>query len=212
ILLDKLNCKEYEVLWREIFKIISEAQKDYPSQASVFVQSSVPEETRAKIQSLMENHGYMGEYPDFVKQGSVKGSPFVNSYGDGYFVNKKKIAVFHIHCTEIFHGEDLVVEFLCGTEMLDKDETMGDIYSCLFNSKGNTFFTTVNYESDYFDESGEAQSQNLETRVQIAVKKAELKKLSKEERKEIGIILVWVLLWLSSYFLLSLVACYLPLL
>ena len=185
-LLYKLNSKEYEIIWRDIYKIISETQKDYPSQASVLVQSSVPEETRAKIQSLMENHGYKGEYPDFVKQGSVKGSPFVNSYGDGYFVNKKKNAVFHIHCTESFHEEGLAVEFLCGTEMLDKDETMGDIYSCSFISKGNTFFTTVNYESDYVDESGEAQSQNLETRVQIAVKKAELKKLSKEERKEIG--------------------------
>lgn len=185
-LLDKLNCKEYEVLWRDIYKIISETQKDYPSQASALVQSSVPEETRVKIQSLMENHGYKGEYPDFVKQGYVKSSHFVNSCGDSYFVNKKKNAVFHIHCIESFHEEGLVVEFLCGTEMLAKDKTMGDIYSCSFNSVGNTFFTTVNYESDYVDESGEAQSQNLETRVQIAVKKAELKKLSKEERKEIG--------------------------
>lgn len=186
-LTSKLNTQKYEPLWRELYNTISKTQEEYPTRAIALCPTELLNETRSNIQKLMESHGYSGTYPDFIKKGTTRGIRLVESYGMSYFVGAKKNAAYHIHCTEDYIGDQLTVEFICGTEILRKDETAGDIYSCMFDAEGRRLFKTVSYQSNYInpDEDEECESQNLEQRVQIAVKKAELKKLTKEEQKEL---------------------------
>lgn len=184
-LVSKLDNQKYEPLWREMYNILVKTQEEYPSRVDLFCPTDLLNETRSNIQKLMEAHGYSGQYPDFVKKGEIRGVRLTESYDKSYLIGAEKNVVYHIHCSEEYFSEHLMVEFLCGTELLKKDEVAGDIYSCLFNAKGRRLFKTMSYESDYIND-GELETQDLEQRVQIAVKKAELIKLTKEERKEFG--------------------------
>lgn len=163
--------------------LIKESQSEYPSQAELCCDTKRLSETRGEIQRLMQAEGYSGTYPDFFKKGSVKRVHLAESYNMDYFVGAEKNVVFCVHCTEETFDGNLSVEFLCGTELLKKNETEGDIYSCTFDAKGRRFFTTVSYNSAV-EESSEAQD-SLEQKVKIAAKRAELKRLTKEERKAI---------------------------
>ena len=194
-LINKLNMKKYEPLWRDIYGLIADSQEEYPQKASVCCSAEQLNDERAKIQALMESHGYSGKYPDFVKCGSVRNFTLAQSYDISYFVTGGKNAVYHIHCNEEEFCDHLRIEFLCGVELIRKNEEAGDIYSCLFNSKGRSFYQSVYYECGYTDDDGEIKSDNLESRVQIAVKRAELKKLTKDERREIEVELlpIWKL-------------------
>ena len=185
-LTSKLNTQKYEPLWRELYNILVESQAEYPSRTELFCPTELLNETRSNIQKLMEAHGYSGEYPDFVKKGAIRGIRLAESYDENHFVGHEKNVVYHIHCTEEYFGEHLMIQFLCGTELLKKNETAGDVYSCVFNAKGRRLFQTMSYESEYINFNGEVETQDLEQRVEIAVKKAELIKLTKEERREIG--------------------------
>lgn len=185
-LVSKLNTQKYEPLWRELYNELVKTQENYPSKDFVYFSTELLNETRNNIQSLMEHYGYSGKYPDFIKQGFTDKIHLAESYNTTYFVGHEKNVFYHIHCTEEYFNEHLLIQFACGTELLRKDESPGDIYSCLFNAKGRRFFKTLSYESNYINEKGEKDTDDLEKRVQIAVKKAELKKLTKEERKEIG--------------------------
>lgn len=182
-LISKLNKQPYEPLWRELYQMIVDSQTDYPSKASACCSIELLKESRTNIQKLMESRGYSGEYPDFVKQGIIRGIHLAESYGMDYFIGFEKNVVYHIHCIEEYVGKHLRVEFICGTELLRKNESAGDIYSCLFNAKGRRLFRTISYESEYMNRDGEDETNDLEQRVQIAIKKAELQKLTKEERK-----------------------------
>ncbi|MGN0493295.1 MAG: hypothetical protein ACI4F7_06565, partial [Acutalibacteraceae bacterium] len=180
-LLNTLNKRKYEPLWREIFGLIKESQSEYPSQAELFCNAKLLAETRGEIQRLMEAEGYSGTYPDFHKKGSIKGVRLAESYNMDYLVGAEKNAVFRVHCTEEAFNGNLSVELLCGSELLKKNEAEGDIYSCTFDARGRRFFTTVSYNSGV-EEDSEIQD-SLGQKVKIAAKRAELKRLTKEERK-----------------------------
>lgn len=186
-LISKLNTQKYEPLWRDLYNTIVETQAEYPTEATAHCPTELLNETRSNIQKLMEFHGYSGTYPDFIKKGTIRGIHLVESYGMSYFVGAKKNVAYHIHCTENYYSGYLSIDFLCGTEILRKGETAGDIYSCMFDAKGRRLFKRVSYESDHINPDGdrECETQDLELRVQIAVKKAELIKLTKEEEKEL---------------------------
>ncbi|MCH5303294.1 MAG: DUF3878 family protein [Ruminococcus sp.] len=184
-LVSKLNTQKYEPLWREIYNILVKSQENYKSKETVCCQKELLKETRSNIQRLMEFHGYSGQYPDFTKKGSTRGVHLAESYDMSYFVGAKKNVVYHIHCIEEYFNEYFTIQFLCGTELLKKNENAGDIYSCLFNAEGRRLFQTISYESDRVNFDGERETDDLEQRVQIAVKKAELIKLTKKEREEI---------------------------
>lgn len=180
----ELNQQCYEPLWRELFSKLSKTQQDYPTKVSVCYSADKLKETRAKIQDLMESFGYKGTYPDFKKTGKIKGLHLINSYDVSYFVGMNKNAVFHIHCNEEFFNQHLMIEFICGTAILKGNETVEDIYSFLFNANDKRIFNKVTFEQDYINENNETVSDNLEQRVTIATKKAELKKLTKKEKTE----------------------------
>lgn len=184
-LISKLNTQKYEPLWRKIYDIVEKSQENYPSKASVCCSKEMLNETRGNIQKFLESQGYLGEYPDFVKEGAIQGIHLAESYDMSYFVGAEKNVVYHIHCVEEYFNEHLMIKFICGTEILRKDERMGDAFSCLFDAKGRRLYQVVSYESGYINENGEEETDDLKLRTQIAVKKAELKKLTKEEREAI---------------------------
>ncbi len=169
-----LSQRKHASMWRDIYDRIAESQEEYPSSIEQRFSSEELTKTRAEIQSLMEAKGYIGTYPDFVKDGCLRGPCLERSYNLTYIVAMEKHAEFHIHCIETVDEDDcLGIQLLCGTAFLKKNEAEAgvDIYDCLFNAGGRRLFRTVYYSGD------------LEEAVTIATKKAECVKLNEEERK-----------------------------
>ncbi len=189
--------KQCEPLWREIYNKIAQSQDEYPNKVDSLCDKELLMSVRNDIQTLMESKGYLGTYPDFVKDGVLNGIHLEHSYNMTYFVGMKKRAEYHIHCYESFEENDyLMIHFLCGTALLKKEEQKTDIYDCLFNAKGRRLFHTVqHYILLQAEEDSEAD--NLETSVTIAVKKAECIRLNKAEQKEFyGMVIPgWGMFW-----------------
>lgn len=176
--------KQCEPLWREIYNKITESQTEYQNKVDSLCDKELLMSIRNDIQELMESKGYIGTYPDYVKDGVLNGIHLEHSYNMTYFVGMEKRAQYHIHCYESFEENDyLTIQFLCGTAFLKKGEQETDIYDCLFNAKGRRLFHTVHHYIPLQTEE-DAEADNLETSVTIAVKKAECVKLNKSEQKE----------------------------
>ena len=176
--------KQYEPLWRGIYNKIAESQAEYPNKVDSLCDKELLMSVRNEIQTLIESKGYIGTYPDFVKDGVLNGIHLEHSYNMTYFVGMEKRAQYHIHCYESFEENDcLTIQFLCGAAFLKKDEQETDIYDCLFNAKGRRLFHTVHHYIPLQPEE-DVEPDNLETSVTIAVKKAECIKLTKAEQKE----------------------------
>ncbi len=173
-----------EPMWREIYEKIKESQAEYPNKVESLHCNKLLVEVRADIQKLLESHGYIGAYPDFVKDGALKGVHLEQSYNMTYFVGMEKRVQYHIHCYESFEENDyLTIQFLCGTALLKKGEETEDVYGCLFNAKGRRLFHTVHHYIP-LQNCENAEQDDLKTSVNIAVKKAECTKLNKKEQKE----------------------------
>lgn len=177
--------KENEPMWREIFNAVQASQKDYPSRTEVSCPPALLYDIRNKIQAFMTTHGYCGTYPDFFKTSLIRGIHEVVSYDRSYTIIGKNHAHHHIRCVESVVGDThLNVRFLCGTAFLKKNAPEIDVYSCAFNANGRRFFYTINCSpcaDDYRDIKPVPLT--LEQGMNIAVKKTELVKLTKEERE-----------------------------
>ncbi len=176
----KLNQAKYEPLWRKIYNKVLESQAEYSIKSDVCCDKKDLTELRNKIQHLMELNGYSGTYPHFIKHGSIDKIRLAQSYKMSYFVGNEKNVEYHIYCNEEYYSEQFTIRLLCGTAMLRKNTNIYDVFSCFFNADGKRFINEITYET-CFNEY--ALSHNLENIVRIAVKKAELTKLTKEERK-----------------------------
>lgn len=187
-----LNTQKYEGLWRRIYAKICDSQSDYTVFEENAVDKNILNNTRAEIQRLMEDKGYNGSYPDFYKSGKSRGIRLAYSYCKSYFVGFEKNAKYHIHCDEDTYSHSLSISFLCGTALLKKNETSADAYSCTFDACGRRFYKTVSYTVPFDNEDDEIGSDNdtlydLESAVNIATKKAELKKLSRAEKRSMNV-------------------------
>ncbi len=177
----KLNQAKYEPLWRKIYNQVLESQAEYPLKSDICCDKNSLNELRNKIQYYMELHGYSGTYPHFVKHGSMDKIHLAQSHKMSYFVGKEKNVEYHILCNEEYSSEQFSIQFLCGTAILRKSTKIYDIFSCFFNADGKRFINEISYDTSFNEY---ALSHNLENIVRIAVKKAELTKLTKEERKK----------------------------
>jgi len=174
-LINQLNKSKYEPLWREIYSLIRDSQEGCVIET--FKNSDELKAVRTEIQNIMEENGYTGTYPDFAKIGGIKGVHIVESYGISYFVANEKNVEFHLRCSE-FYGENFVeIEFLSGAKILKESENAEDIFSCSFDEKGRRYI----YRTEY--DMAEDMVDDLAIKTKIAIKKAELKKLTKSERK-----------------------------
>lgn len=182
-LLAKLNTDTFEPLWREIYQSFSASQSCYPAETERCCDPDFLHQIRTKIQQLVTSHGYTGSYPDFIKCDRTQGFHIAVGYDDQtYLVRNQTKAAFHIHCTETCMDNVLYVTFCCGTELLKKGQQPGDIYSCLFHTKGQRYFRCVSLGALTPDSKNVLQT--LNTYAQIAVKKAEWKRLTRMELAE----------------------------
>ncbi len=175
-LLEKLNRKKYEPLWRELFELVAASQEGYPAETCTTERWA---ELRACVQEKLEARGYSGQYPDFIKHGAVRGARLaLDAEGRSYFVCGEKNVTFYIHCQEIFDEDRRAIEFSCGTALLRKHETAEDSHACRFAAKGRRFYRSFLYEDPAERETDDL----LESMVDIAAKRAELRRLTKQER------------------------------
>ncbi len=182
-LLAKLNTDTFEPLWREIYQSFSASQSCYPAETERCCDPDFLHQIRTKIQQLVTSHGYTGSYPDFIKCDRTQGFHIAVGYDDQtYLVRNQTKAAFHIHCTETCMDNVLYVTFCCGTELLKKGQQPGDIYSCLFHTKGQRYIRYISPGGLTPDSKNVPQT--LNTYAQIAVKKAELKRLTRTELAE----------------------------
>lgn len=177
-------CKQqYEPLWRDIYSKIAHSQEGYPSKVECLCNVELLTKIRNDIQKLMESKGYIGEYPDFVKNAAISGIRLARSHNKTYCIINENRTVHHIRCAEsIENDEPLRIVFLCGTALLKKREEEPDIYGCMFDAKGRRLFTTTYHRIPSQDDE-DSVADDLETSVTIATKKAECRRLTKDERK-----------------------------
>lgn len=174
-----LNMKENEPLWRELYHTLCASQSRYKTTAESCCDEKKLRRIRGQIECLMRSYGYTGSYPEFEKKASLQGVHLIESYGQSYFVTAGKNAVSRIRCLEDYDDGTLTVSFFYGTGLWKKDGEVTDFFSLTFNSKGKSRFGFVDFETETLSENGVIA--DLKAIVGIAVKKAEMKKLTKEE-------------------------------
>lgn len=81
---NKLNFIKTEPLWREIYEMILESQKEYPDYyelSSNYKKLSIcPADIHKRIEFKMHSLGYEGSFPDFYKSGKLKGIHLISNY------------------------------------------------------------------------------------------------------------------------------------
>ena len=171
-LLKRLNRIEYLPLWQSIRDEIDATQTEYPVSCRL-----APELVR-RIEEGLYSSGYSGSYPYFFRTGTIAQSREIKSYETCRWVRKGTPAVFHIRVVEQNVGQ---LQFLCGTELLKEGAQSLGLDSCGFDAKGRRYLRSYTWND----------GDDLDKKLDIAVKKAELRKLSRRDR-EFGPI-VWPL-------------------
>jgi len=181
-LIRKLNLLKYKNLWQEIYDLISDSQKKY----STYIHAKKPKVTitklKNKVNSIMQEHGYIGEFPEYYKHSALKGIHFIESYYNIYTVMSEKNVNHYIYCKENIDSENRIyLTFTYGSEFLKRRESMSDINSCRFDCKGRKYISSIQFNGDFED----SKRVSLEEKIKIVTKKAEFKKLNKEEKSKI---------------------------
>lgn len=176
-LLNKLNDSKCEELWREIYEKIKASQEEYSAKVD-FSKSERLSKIRKEIEKRFHEIGYEGEYPTFRKRGQIKGVKLESNYGISYFLCNEKHVEFIVECKETVLFGTVAVQFICGTALLKKGETAADIYSCCFNKNGKRLFKTEIWDND--------NENAIIPFTEIAVKRAECIKLTKDEKLRLG--------------------------
>ena len=162
-LLNRLNRVEYLPLWKKIRDEIADTQKDYP------VSAQLSSEVIRRIEEGLHSRGYSGSYPEFVKAGTIERSRVLKSHGACRWVRKGTSAVFHIRVVELNMGQ---LQFLWGTELLAEGAQSLGFDSCGFDAKGRRFLRDVTW----------TEGDDLDRKLHLAAKKAELRKLTRQDK------------------------------
>lgn len=180
-LTNKLNSIKYKSLWQEIFDLISESQKDYPFEIATKKSKGTITKFKNKVTDLMQEYGFNGVYPNFYKKSAIKGIRFFEAYNLSYTILNEKNVVHHIRCEEFINENRTDISFIYGTEFLKHNQEMTDIDTCRFKCRGKKYTSYLKFD-DFFESDKKIP---LEEKIKIVTKKAELKKLSKEEKSKI---------------------------
>ena len=142
---------------------IADTQTDYTASTQVSA------EVVRKIEEGLHSRGYSGCYPEFVKMGTIERSRVLKSHGTYRWGHKGTPGVFHIRVVELNMGQ---LQFLCGTELLPDGEQSLGFDSCGFDAKGRRFLRDVIW----------TEGDDLDRKLHLAAKKAELRKLTRQEK------------------------------
>lgn len=172
--------KKYEPFWRDIFNLISESQKDLPSYFEETVSKEMLKKHKNLITAQMNILGYWGTYPDFYKKDCIIKPKLIRTYNLSHVVAFEKFAEHHIHCYSFINNDVIHSTFLVGTIFNKNSDEESDIYSTMFDCNGKAVFSILSTIN--------AGAMNIETyecwtknAVNAAVKKADLKKLNKDD-------------------------------
>mgnify|MGYP003303410637 CR=1 FL=1 len=143
------------------------SQKDYPKKVEKYCDKELLNNTRREIEEILRNNGYIGTYPNFEKNGELKGLKLVEAYNQYELVGREKNVKHYITCVEECIENDevsghLMITFLCGTQMMRKDAVAGDIHMCKFSANDKCFIEKCIYKCDYSIVDGEEEKQDLE--------------------------------------------------
>lgn len=174
-----LSKSKYEPMWREVYRIIAETQQGIPNLADIKYSEAEMKSHCDFITEELRRLGYEGEYPLFHKCSELRGLRIAAAYDSIYFVGHEKDARHYILCRQRPAGEHLGFDFLCGTVLCRDTSEKTDIFSCMFDREGKSFFSYISAsiisEDDY--------TEDYRTVIRAAAKSAELKRLTKEERQ-----------------------------
>lgn len=171
-----LDDVKYEPLWRELYMIFGELCRDYPTISEIIGLEPENIRIRKNISDTLYKAGYEGVYPDFRKTGELKGVHLTQSHDTAYFVGHEKNVLYMVHCDEMCSDGEPVIIFRSGTIIMKDgfDSNNADIYSSMFRNGGYHISNSFSCCTGIEDVSQAAA---------IAVKRAELKNLTRKERK-----------------------------
>ncbi len=172
--------KKFEPLWRDIFNLISESQKDLPSYFEETVSKEEFDNHKKLITEQMNNLGYSGTYPDYYRKDSIIKPTLLKTYNLSHVVAFEKFVEHHIHCYSFMNNDVIHTTFFVGTIFNKNSDDKSDIYSTMFDCNGKAVFSilsTINAGA-MNAETYESWTKNA---VKAAVKKADLKKADKDD-------------------------------
>lgn len=178
-LFENLSNQQYEPLWREIYSKIAESQNGIPTLTELLYDKKELELHREFITRELQKYGFRGTYPYFCKYGSLKRICLAKTYDELHIVGRQKNAKYYIMCNEIPAREYMDMTLYCGAVFCKTTKEYTDIFSCLFDRKGKAFCYPVRTDFSSAPASTDAAWRKI---ISIAVKKAQLMKLSKEEQ------------------------------
>ncbi len=171
-----LDDVKYEPLWRELYMIFWGLCKEYPTVSEIIGLEPENIRIRKNITDTLHKAGYEGVYPDFRKTGELKGVHLTQSHDKAYLVGCEKNVLYMVHCDEMCSDGEPVIIFRSGTIVMKDgfDYSNADIYSSMFRNGG------YHIEKSF---SCCAGNEDISQAAEIAVKRAELKKLTRKECK-----------------------------
>ncbi|MCM1114925.1 MAG: hypothetical protein NC397_05455 [Clostridium sp.] len=178
-----MSCETFEDSWRSILDLLNDSQSDYEEKDNSEIYNMLTAEHN-DIDEVMHLNGYTGVYPSYKKNTKIKGIHLQRNYENLYFVGMESATVF-IECKDEIFEECGNIVFEIYTA-LGKPNKIKDKYSCLFSKKGKGYYKSefITYEIDelkelHFDDEAKQIPH-------IVCKEAELKNLSKAEKKILG--------------------------
>ena len=176
----ELSKQYYEPMWRELFDAFEASQEGLPQEWEFYCTSEQFEEHKRFVTAQMHQNGFEGEYPHFCKKAPFRRLSLMSAFGESFFVGFEKYASHHIYCraTDLGGEKRIHENYLCGTVFRKTPEEETDIWSCFFDRRGKTNFSAVFH---YPQEESTAEERSL--LASAAIKSAELRRLTKEERR-----------------------------
>lgn len=172
---------KYEDLWWSLWQTVAATQEGYP------VPNQGPHDRADEITAYLHGRGYEGQWPEYRKRGMIRKNRWVPTGKGRHPVRKGAEAVFYIRFGTC--GSQLTIH--CATELLNGQEAIGFDF-CRYTLGGRRFMNTVYSWGP------------LEERLEIALRKAELLPLTKQQRKTDGVIsplkiFFWIFLLVGGF-------------
>lgn len=185
-IVQKLMNSEHEALWRKVYELLLNSQKDYPSRDfENEISLKKAEDARCAIEKTLHEQGFEGEYPSFFKKTDVKFATAAMGGQPVTLINEKNISCF----VQIFESKNeipLCFTALSGTRLCRKGDENGDVFSCFFVSGARRRGVSTEYYLSANTNEFLFLPESAEEFAVIAAKRAELKKLSKAEAEHCG--------------------------
>lgn len=183
-LAEQLCLPQYEALWRRLYERFAQSQAEYSHRYEECGKEAI-EARRRQITAALHAQGYQGTYPDFRKEGVMKGIHFLISYDQSYLVGMEKEMSCFIHCHE-YREEDWQTELIYGRAFHNRHTKkllpVRDVFSCMWRCRGQRSFR-VSETFDYLSALHEpAEIPFTPTQfAELIAAKAEFRKRPKEK-------------------------------